>query len=70
MYIIVEHEISNPKTCWEGTKAVCLWEAASVNEVREFVEGAVGAVSNNAYFAVEAGNAMGLPNALKAAVTA
>ncbi|HET6273987.1 MAG TPA: hypothetical protein VFG32_13495 [Bacteroidota bacterium] len=93
MYIIVEHEISNPKTFWEdaksgladlpsnlklhqslpnreGTKAVCLWEAASVNEVREFVEGAVGAVSNNAYFAVEAGNAMGLPNALKAAVTA
>ena len=93
MYIIVEHEISNPKTFWEiaksaipnlpsnlklhqtlpnreGTKAVCLWEAARVDEVKEFLESAVGKVSSNTYFAVEAENAMGLPTAIKAGVTA
>jgi hypothetical protein len=84
MYIIAEHEISNPKSFWEiakrettnlpsnlkvhqilpngeGTKAVCLWEAAKVNEVKNFVEKAVGHVSRNTYFSVEAGNAVGLP---------
>ena len=87
MYIIIEHEITNP-TFWEavqkaeipsnlklhqslpngeGTKAVCLWEAAALDEVREFVEGAVGEASNNTYFAVDAENAMGLPAAVQAA---
>ena len=84
MYIIAEHEISNPKSFWEiakrdtanlpsnmkvhqilpngeGTKAVCLWEAAKVDEVKAFVEKSVGHVSRNTYFAVEAGNAVGLP---------
>ncbi|MGA9364547.1 MAG: hypothetical protein WBW16_09290 [Bacteroidota bacterium] len=84
MYIIAEHEISNPKSFWEiakrdtanlpsglklhqvlpngeGTKAVCLWEAAKVDEVKTFVEKAVGHVSRNTYFSVEAGNAVGLP---------
>jgi len=91
MYIIVEHEISNPKTFWEtaksvalpsnlklhqtfpnreGTKAVCLWEASRVDEVKDLVESALGNVSKNTYFAVEAENAMGLPTALKAGVTA
>ena len=84
MYIIIEHEITNP-TFWEavqkteipsnlklrqllpngeGTKAVCLWEAATLDEVREFVEKAVGEVSNNTYFAVDAENALGLPAAV------
>jgi len=91
MYIIIEHEISNPKTFWEGaksgmanlpstmklhqvlpnregTKAVCLWEAGGVDEVKALVEGAVGKVSHNTYFAVEAANAQGLPNAVKSGV--
>ena len=90
MFIIVEHEISNPQTFWEtaktatsglpshlkvhqtlpnkeGTKAVCLWEATSVDEVKGLIEGAVGKVSRNSYFAVEPGNAMGLPASIKAA---
>lgn len=87
MYIIAEHEITNPKSFWEtvqsmdlpsnlklyqtlpnqeGTKAVCLWEAARVREVSDFVEGAVGRYSDNTYFAVEAEKAMGLPVAAKA----
>ena len=45
----------------EGTKAICLWEATSLVEVREFVEKTVGEVSNNIYFAVDAENALGLP---------
>lgn len=91
MYIIVEHEISNPKTFWEtaqtataalpshlkvhqtlpnreGTKAVCLWEARGVDEVKELVEKAVGNVSSNTYFAVEAEKAMGLPTSIRAGV--
>jgi hypothetical protein len=84
MYIVVQHDISNPKTFWEtaksgmgnlpsglklhqvlpnggGSKAVCLWEAGRVDEVKQYVEGAVGRVSHNTYFAVEANNAVGLP---------
>jgi len=90
MYIVVEHEIYNPKTFWdtaksatlpsnvklhqtfpngEGTKAVCLWEAAGVDEVKVFLENALGKVSRNTYFAVETNNAMGLPTAIKAGPT-
>ena len=90
MYIVIEHEISNPKTFWEiaksaalpsnlklhqtlpnqeGTKAVCLWEAKGVDEVKVFVENALGKVSRNTYFAVEANNAMGLPTAINSGVT-
>ncbi len=93
MYVIVQHEISNPKTFWEiaqtatadlpsnlkvhqtlpnreGTKAVCVWEAPGVDEVKELIEGAVGKVSRNTYFAVETANAMGLPTSIRAGVTA
>lgn len=41
-----------------GTKAVCLWEASSVEPVRDFIEEAVGAVSDNEYFEVAAQNAV------------
>ncbi len=90
MYVIIEHEISNPKAFWEiaktataalpshlkvhqimpnreGTKAVCLWEAPGVDEVRNLVDGAAGNTARNTYFAVEAQNAMGLPTAIKVA---
>lgn len=84
MYIVVEHEISDPKSFFEtaqaempnlpshlklhqvfpsadGSKAVCLWQAAGVDEVRDYVERSVGHVSNNSYFPVEAEQAVGLP---------
>ena len=82
MFVIVEHEISNPEAFWEGaekiempddlklhqsypntsgTKAVCVWEAASLEVVSEFVERAVGRWSKNTYFAVAAEKALGLP---------
>jgi hypothetical protein len=37
----------------DGTRAVCIWEAESVNAVRDFVEPLFGKVSRNEYFPVE-----------------
>jgi hypothetical protein len=45
-----------------GTRAVCLFEANSVEAVREHLEAAVGAVSDNEYYEVAADKAMGLPS--------
>ncbi|HEV2129157.1 MAG TPA: hypothetical protein VGR22_11105 [Thermomicrobiales bacterium] len=44
----------------EGGKAICLWEAESVEAVRELVDGAIGAYSDNQYFAVDEDAAVGL----------
>ncbi len=35
-----------------GTKAVCLWQAASVDEVQDLVDSAVGQFSRTEYFEV------------------
>jgi hypothetical protein len=51
----------------DGTRAVCLWESGSVAVVEGIVEGAAGDVSTNEYFAVNDGNAIGLPVATAAA---
>jgi hypothetical protein len=47
----------------DGTRAICLWEADSVDRVRELVDGATGSFSSNEYFEVDAGHAgtRGLP---------
>jgi hypothetical protein len=45
----------------DGTRAVCLWESGSVGVVEGIVEGGGGDVSTNEYFAVDDGNAIGLP---------
>jgi hypothetical protein len=44
-----------------GTRAVCLWQADTVDAVRDLVDSAVGQYSTNEYFEVNADNAMGLP---------
>lgn len=36
----------------DGTRAVCIWEGRSLDEVRGFVEPAVGRFSRNEYFEV------------------
>ena len=84
MYIVVEHQISDPGAFWsaaaaaaphlpagvslhqtlpnaEGTRAVCLWEADSVDTVRNLIEPLAGTLSRNEYFAVDIGKAQGLP---------
>jgi hypothetical protein len=44
-----------------GSAAVCLWEAGSLDAVRDLVESAVGEISRNEYYEVDSDNAMGLP---------
>jgi len=44
----------------DGSQAVCLWEGEQA-DVKAFVEGAVGHVSKNEYFTVNAEKAVGLP---------
>jgi hypothetical protein len=44
-----------------GSRAVCVWQADSVDEVERLVEGTVGDYSRNQYFQVDAQNAQGLP---------
>lgn len=45
----------------DGGKGVCLWEAQSLDAVKQFVEPLTAGVSRNEYMVVEASNAMGLP---------
>ena len=47
----------------DASRCVCLWEADSPRAVREFVDPAVGHVSANEYFAVDAAHAVGMPGA-------
>ena len=51
----------------DGTEAVCVWEADSLEMVRETVERHVGHVSTNTYFEVDAKRAAGLPASRAAA---
>ena len=37
----------------DGTRAACVWEADSVEELRNLIEPVVGRASRNEYFAVE-----------------
>jgi hypothetical protein len=45
----------------DGTKAMCLWEAGKVDQVKRFVDGLLGHVSTNDFYEVEGKNAVGLP---------
>jgi hypothetical protein len=45
----------------DGTRGVCVFKSDSVNTVRNLVEGAAAAISSNEYYAINEGNAQGLP---------
>jgi hypothetical protein len=45
----------------DGTKAVCIWEADSVDTIRGFVEPATEGLSTNEYFEVNEQYSMALP---------
>ncbi len=45
----------------DGKQAVCLWEATSVDAVKNYLETKVGKSSTNTYYAVDSKVAMGLP---------
>jgi hypothetical protein len=45
----------------DGTRGVCVFKSDSVNTVKNIVEGAAGKISTNEYYAINEGNAQGLP---------
>ena len=47
----------------DGVHAVCLWEAGSVDDVREFVDSNTEGLAVNEYFSVADAQAIGLPTA-------
>ena len=51
----------------DGTQAVCVWQAGSVEDVRSFVDGATVDLARNEYFPVVDAQAIGLPQAASTA---
>jgi hypothetical protein len=47
--IALHHTFPTP----DGTRAVCIWEAASADAVRNVLEPLMGGISRNEYFQVE-----------------
>ncbi len=47
----------------DGRKAVCVWEADSLNTLREFIDRETAGAARNDYFEVKVENAFGLPKA-------
>jgi hypothetical protein len=45
----------------DGTRGVCVFKSDSVDTVKNLVEGAAGQISTNEYYAINEGNAQGLP---------
>lgn len=45
----------------DGTQGVCIFKSDSVDTVKHLVEGAAGQVSSNEYYAINEGNAQGMP---------
>ena len=45
----------------EGREAICLWEGASVDAVKSYLEPKTAGLSKNTYYAVDSKVAMGLP---------
>ena len=51
----------------DGSRAVCIWEADSIDALRSIVEPMVGHASRNEYFEVENKEAVSMPSALQTA---
>jgi hypothetical protein len=54
----------------DGTRATCIWEADSVEALRNLLEPAIGKVSRNEYFAVENREGFAFPSRVPRADTA
>jgi hypothetical protein len=50
----------------DRTEAVCLWEAGSVETVRDYLDSFVGEASENQYFQVSNEHAIGIPEPIGA----
>jgi hypothetical protein len=54
----------------DGTHAVCIWEAASVDALRSILEPLIGRFSRNEYFAVENREGLARPSQVAQAAEA
>ena len=45
----------------DGKRGVCVFKSDSVNTVRALVDGATATISQNEFYAINDGNALGLP---------
>jgi hypothetical protein len=54
----------------DGTRAVCIWEAASVDAVRNLLEPLLERISRNQYFAVENREGFARPSKVPQTATA
>jgi hypothetical protein len=54
----------------DGTHAVCVWEAAQMEEVSGFLEAYVGHVSRNVYWEVEGAGGIATPSGVAARAAA
>jgi hypothetical protein len=45
----------------DGTRGVCVFKSDSVDTVRNVVDGATAKISKNEFYAINEGNAQGLP---------
>jgi len=54
----------------DGTRAVCIWEAASVDAVRNTLEPLIGNISRNEYSQVENRDGLARPSRVPQAATA
>jgi hypothetical protein len=52
----------------DGSVATCLWQADSVDSLREWLDPATAGVTENTYIAIDDENALGLPEAAAAGV--
>jgi hypothetical protein len=50
----------------DRTEAVCLWEADSLEAVRDYLDSLAGDASDNAYFPVSTESAIGIPEPIGA----
>lgn len=50
----------------DKSAAVCLWEADSVETLRDYMDGLTGASADNTYFEVDSEMSVGLPEAARA----
>ena len=45
----------------DGKRGVCIFKSDSVDTVRDLVDGATGKISQNEFYPINEGNALGLP---------
>jgi hypothetical protein len=54
-----EYQIVAPSS--DGRRGVCVFKSDSVDTVKSLVDGATGKISKNEFYAINDGNALGLP---------